>query len=161
MIDKNGKLFGKINLIDLLILLVLIAVVVFVAMRFFVKDESGMIRNDPVRIEYTASEIRDFVADELVIGAPVKDMAENTDLGTLVSVETGEAYYWGTNDKGDTVRLTPDDSVSVVFASETVGNLDGNGVVINGTRYAAGHTMVVYAGNAKVFVRVSGVYPAG
>ena len=32
MIDKNGKLFGKINLIDLLIILVIIAAAVFLSL---------------------------------------------------------------------------------------------------------------------------------
>ena len=35
MIDKNGKLFGKINIIDLLIILVIIAAAVFFATKAF------------------------------------------------------------------------------------------------------------------------------
>ena len=34
MIDKNGKLFGKINIIDLLIILVIVAAAAFFAVRY-------------------------------------------------------------------------------------------------------------------------------
>ena len=41
MIDKNGKLFGKINIIDLLIILIVIAALILVATKMFTPAEKG------------------------------------------------------------------------------------------------------------------------
>ena len=159
MIDKNGKIGGKVNLIDLLILIVIIAVAAFVAHRFLVRDSAGLVKNDAVRLEFTATEVKKYTAAALKEGAPALDADENNYLGSVLSYELGEAYEYIVDEHGDTVELNPFDSVSVVVTTETSGNLDGNGVVINGTRYAVGHSMVLFAGDAKLWVRVSGITP--
>ena len=41
MIDKNGKLFGRINIIDLLIILIVIAALILVATKMFTPAEKG------------------------------------------------------------------------------------------------------------------------
>ena len=161
MIDKNGKIGGKVNIIDILILIIVIGVVAFVAVRFLVKDETGVIVNEPVSIEFTSNEVKDYVLDDLELGARVFDYNENTVMGYVTNFELGEAYYYEVNSRGDTVPAHPDDSHSLVLTCEGSGNLDGNGVVIDGIRYASGHTMVIYAGNAKIYVRISDVHAIG
>lgn len=160
MIDKNGRIGGKVNLIDLIIILVLIAVIAFVGYRFFLRDDAGLVKNDAVRMEFVATVVPKYAAEQIEIGARAFDAEENTSLGTITAVEFGDAYEFVPNDEGKTVMLEPTDSVSVKITTETVGNMDGNGVVIDGVRYAAGHSMVLYAGNAKVWVKVGGAWAA-
>ncbi len=53
LIDEKGKLFGKINLIDLLALIIVVAAVVFLAVRFLSPSDSGLGAN-AVKLTYTA-----------------------------------------------------------------------------------------------------------
>ena len=53
MIDKNGKLFGKVNLIDLLIVIVLVALVGFLGYRFLIRDDTGVVNTQTVYISFT------------------------------------------------------------------------------------------------------------
>ena len=160
MIDKNGRIGGKVNLIDLIIVVVIVAVVGFVGYRFLVKDRSGLVKNDPVRMEFFATVVPRYAAERIEEGALAYDAEENTYLGVITSVEYGDAYEFVPNEEGKTVMLEPTDSVSVTVQTAVDGNLDGNGAVIDGVRYAAGHSMVLYAGDAKIWVRVSGTDPA-
>lgn len=53
IIDEKGKLFGKLNLIDLLVVLVLVAVLLFVALRF-AGGGNDTPAASPTKLTYTA-----------------------------------------------------------------------------------------------------------
>ena len=48
MIDKNGKIGGKVSIIDLLIVIILVAALAFVGYRFLTKDRSGVVNTEKV-----------------------------------------------------------------------------------------------------------------
>ena len=52
IVDEKGKLFGKINLIDLLVVIVLIAAVLFLAVRL-TKGSDGNPVNSSTKLTYT------------------------------------------------------------------------------------------------------------
>lgn len=52
IIDEKGKLFGKINLIDLLVVVVLIAALILVAVRFTKGNDSNPV-NSATKLTYT------------------------------------------------------------------------------------------------------------
>lgn len=160
MIDKNGKIGGKVNLIDLLIVIVILAVVAFVGYRFILKDRTGIINNKTVIIEFTSEEVNDFTIERLEAGAPVMDYDENNYLGTVIDFQLGEPASYEVDEYGETVRLSLPDCKSVVLTAEVAGSLDGNGVVVGGARYGIGHSMVIFAGDCKLFGKISGIDPA-
>ncbi len=157
MIDKNGKIGGKVSIIDLLILAVLLAALAFVGYRFLTKDRSGVVHSQPFTMEMTGAEVSNYVVEKLQVGARVFDDAENNVLGYVTDVQTGPGYHYGVGNNGETVALFPDDSSSVVVTCRGEGTLDGNGLLIGGTRYAIGHTFVVYVGDCKLYLRISGL----
>lgn len=53
IIDEKGKLFGKFNLIDLLVVLILIAAVLLLAVRFFIPGEEAEPSDDSTKLTYT------------------------------------------------------------------------------------------------------------
>jgi hypothetical protein len=98
--------------------------------------------------------------DNLEIGARVFDDTENNVLGYVTDVQTGKGYHYDVDKSGQTVALFPDDSSSVTVTARAHGTLDPNGLLIGGTRYAIGHTFVVYIGDCKLYLRISGLEPA-
>jgi hypothetical protein len=69
VIDERGRIFGKVNIIDLLVLLVIVAVVVLAAVRF--KDAT--VDTVPVRIVFTLERARDATVNALDVGGTVTD----------------------------------------------------------------------------------------
>jgi hypothetical protein len=60
-LDGRGRLFGVVNIVDLLVLLVIIAVVVFAVVR----STGGSSQTVPVRVVYTVQEVRQATVDAL------------------------------------------------------------------------------------------------
>ena len=160
MIDKNGKLFGKVNLIDLLIVIVLVAVVGFLGYRFLGQDASGVVNTQTVYLSFTDMEVPNYVTEKLEIGANILDSEENNSMGTMTDFTLGEASSYDVDEVGDTVALHRPDCASVTLTSEVQATADGNGVIINGTRYAIGHTMVIYVGDCKLYAKISDIQAA-
>lgn len=160
MIDKNGKIGGKVNLIDLIIVVVILAAVVFVVYRFFVKDDTGIIKNEPVIIEYTCDETNDYTAERLELGATVLDGNTDNVLGTVIDIKIGEPVSYTVTDSGDTVGMIKPGYNSVVITIEGAGILEENGLMIDRFRYGIGHTTVVFVGECKLWGKISGIDPA-
>ena len=95
MIDKNGKLFGKINIIDLLIVLVVIAALVLVATRMFTPGEKGeRVESTKVTLTYVAVDALIGAGEAINVGDPVYEDTTNIELGTVTSVQYEEAYQY-------------------------------------------------------------------
>lgn len=157
IIDNKGKLFGKINVIDFLLILLVVLAVAFFAVKFVGGGAGAPASAETVRVEYYAEEVSDFVVDCIRVGDPLTDDAGKSNLGTVVEVITGPSQSYGTNEKGEWVRSTREDFASVRIVSEVKGRLTPYGVEIDGTPYGVGHSMTLRAGKAKIWLRVSGV----
>ena len=62
LIDEKGRLFGKINLIDLLVVLLIVAVIVAVVWKLGGKKAAAAVTNSAKKAVYTV-EIEDVPAD--------------------------------------------------------------------------------------------------
>ena len=87
-LDARGRIFGKVNIVDLIVLIVIVAVVVFALVRT-TGDSSTMI---PIRVTYTVEEVRQGTVDAITkavqAGATVRD-----DGGTVLGiVEKAEVH---------------------------------------------------------------------
>lgn len=140
MIDKNGKLFGKINIIDLLIVLIVIAAVILVAVRGLGSGGSGENAGENrVRITFFSDMAYDFVGDNIAIGDPVSEHSFLTDLGTVTNVESEPAYdlvYDETS--GEFVRLEKPGYIRLSVTCETTGFMGPTGFTKDTTRFVVG-----------------------
>ena len=160
MIDKNGKIGGKVSVIDLIIVVILLAALAFVGVRFLTKDRSGVVNTQKAYMSFTGTEVSNYVVEQLKLGAKVLDDTENNILGYVTDIQTGQGYHYGVDNHGETVAVFPEDSSSVMVTSLAEGTLDGNGILIGGTRYAIGHTFVLYVGDCKLYLRIASLEPA-
>lgn len=60
-LDERGRIFGKVNVVDILVLLVIIAVVVFAVVRMTGSSSETV----PLRVTYTVEAIRQALVDQL------------------------------------------------------------------------------------------------
>ena len=160
MIDKNGRIGGKINLFDLLIVIIILAVAGSLIIRFFINDETGIIVNEPVIIEFTSTEVNDYTVEWLELGAPVIDSTTDNGLGTVIDIKIDDAVTYTVTDSGETVATIVPDCKSVVITIDAAGTVDDNGLLIENFRYGVGHSLVVFAGKCRLSGKISGIDPA-
>ena len=154
IIDKNGKLFGKINIIDLIIVIALIAVVALAAYSFAGSGEAEVSSGKAV-IKFYAEEVTDFVLDGTInIGDPIIEVGTKNDMGTVTNVEIGDAVSYGEDSEGKWVQSSLPGHKSVLITAEVEGNEVPNGIEIKKAEYYIGHTMTIVAGKAKLHLRI-------
>ncbi len=158
MVDKNGKLFGKVNLIDLLIVLVLLALAAFVAFKVFAPDDSGA-ELSQVRVSFFGEEVPDYVIDVLEEGTPVLDSKENVTMGTVESFETSAPIGYETDTLGEIQAVTRSGHHALSITATARGVVGDHGVTIDGMLYGVGHTLTIYAGKAKLYLKISAIEP--
>ncbi len=149
--SKKYKIFG-INVVDLLAVLVVVAAVVFLGVKFAGIGKS----NDAIKYEitYSLDELSTFVADHLAEGCRLYDDTEDIDLGRCLGFETAPSVTYGANASGEFVRSSRDGYVSLKLSGEVFGTPDENGVKIGGHRYCIGDFIVLRAGDAKVYISI-------
>lgn len=152
MIDEKGRLFGKINIIDLIVLLVIIAAVAIVGLSFAKGDSTES--QDTLVMKYYIEEANDFVAEKVQVGDMLYDDNEEIELGKVTDVEIGEPVSWAGTADGQYVQVSRDGFSSMIITGEVAGTKTDIGAEINGVKYGVGHTMVLRAGDAKLYLRV-------
>ncbi|MGB7605814.1 MAG: DUF4330 domain-containing protein [Lutisporaceae bacterium] len=86
-IDQKGRLFGKINVIDLLAVLVAALIIAGVLYKFVLSENRG-VGNDTL-IQYTVSitDIRNFTVDAVNVEDDMYDSKTDTYMGKVISKE--------------------------------------------------------------------------
>lgn len=154
LIDKKGNLFGKINIIDIFILIVIIAVGVFVFKKIL--SPSITVRQDNIVFQIYVEESPDFAAEAVQVGGNLADDIKGVDLGTIIDVQLDEGYEFVPTANGELVRGYKEGYNSVYLTSEVKGTYSENGVIIAGNKYNIGHSITVRAGQGKLFGVVAG-----
>ena len=156
MLDKNGKLFGKVNVIDLLIVLIVIAAVVFVGLRFLGGNDNDYGDTHRVIVTFYADDAPAMLAGAAAPGDPVSDFDTSSYLGPVVSYETTDAYTYGVGPDGSPVQLPLPNCCWLTFSCETTGQVAADGLRINGFEYPIGGTVTICAGPMRVSCRIAG-----
>jgi len=161
MIDKNGKLFGKVSVVDLFVLVAAVAAAVFIGGRMGVKSIVTPQNAEIVSVSFQTEQAADCVVDYLPHGARVMDEAKGVDLGRIIRVDIGEGYDYNPDENGRLVKSSKYGYSCVEITSEVRGVMDERGLWVDGNRYIVGHSMSVVAGDAILFMRVSGIERSG
>lgn len=153
MIDKNGKLFGKINIIDLVIILFVIAALV-VAGVFVVQNKRSTENTELLVMKFYSEEVSDFVVDKLSAGKLLYDDENEVNLGKITNVDINDSVTYGGISEGQYTMVNKQGYKSVIITGELEGIKNDLGAIISGHQYGVGHSMVLRAGDAKIYLRV-------
>ena len=101
LIDEKGKLFGKVNIIDLGIVILVLLVAVGAYVKFVVLEQTAVATEVfPVHYTLEVVGVRDWTVGNIQVGDTL--FSNNVAIGTIVSVEaepheiviTGEGKVW-------------------------------------------------------------------
>lgn len=135
LLDKNGKLFGKINIIDLTLLLVILLLISGVAYKF-IQNERKDITNNSQLLEYQVSilNVRSFSADALDVKDNLYDAKTDTYMGKITAKEIKPYSDYITKTDGTTVLAEKPGRLEVVLTIQVPGVENPNGYLANGNR---------------------------
>jgi hypothetical protein len=85
VLDDRGRLFGKVNIVDLIVLVVIAAVVVFAAVRFAGGGDST-VQTVPVKVSFTDTRVDQSLVPGMQGKGTVKDQVGNV-IGEVTSVQ--------------------------------------------------------------------------
>ncbi len=160
MIDEKGRLFGKVNIVDLLIIVIVLAAAAFIGMKVLGPDSTAA-NTQNVRITMFCEESPTFVVDQLEAGCEAWDSANQVTLGTLVDWTTGDSMSAITDANGEVVEIAREGYRSVRLVCEGTGVVSDRGVTIGGVLYGVGQSASVYFGNCKLFLDIAGIEVIG
>lgn len=156
----------KLNIIDIIIVLVVIAVVVFLGSKLighgFVpgKDyinqggEGGEMHT--YHVTFYTERTADYVLENTRIGDSAYSYDDKVNFGKVVSIERGDSIEYTISD-GERIGIVEEGYSSAYITVEVQGAESEHGVEIDGELYAPGHTMVIYMGMAKYYMPVYSV----
>lgn len=129
LMDKNGRLFGKISVIDVVVVLV----VLVMAAALYVKNTSlshtsTRVTNTSITYQVTAYNVRQYVADAVQEGDLVYDQDYSTGgtLGAIQSIEVQPSGKLTELYDGTVVSAPAQDSVNLVLT------IQGEGLISEG-----------------------------
>lgn len=162
MIDKNGKLFGKINIIDLLIILVVVAVVViFVTKAFTPAQQASETETSTVRLEFFSFEAIPQIADSLEVGASAFEDTTNVQFGKVVDFSAEPAKEYTVDADGNTVEIPSAYKYVVTVTLELEGNLTDSGLYIGSRLYSIGTSYTLHFGKVALYGKISALEAIG
>ena len=155
---KNGKLFGKLNVIDILIILIVLVALAFAAWKMLGNDDSealaGSLDAQSTLITFLAEDTVSPLPDCLAIGDLASEYDSDIDLGKLVSFSTEEAYtYEWDSVSGEVVKVPVVNRVFMTFTVQAEGNLSDAGFTTGGKTFVVGGNYYINIGPARVECR--------
>lgn len=168
ILDGKGKLFGKISIVDVLIVLVVLGAIAGVGYKL-TRSQIGVgtafTKPDKIEISFYSDEVPEFVAKAISNGDLAKDFDRNVVYGKVTKVEVGNSVSWTSNEKGQLVQSTKKGFSSVKVTVEGEGiyrdGKSSSGVVFGSADYYTGRTTVLLAGNATFQCRIYDIKKKG
>lgn len=161
MITSDGKIFGKLNILDIIIFAAVIAGGIF----FLTRDDTPLttVIGGGATSVYTMSffvPLTDtFVADPINVGDAVVQHGTELSFGTVINIEKNEGLEFHPNAEGVLVGSQWGDRVEMEITSQITlpqGALD-NGLMIHGNRFAIGQSVTIRVGDSVIPLRISGL----
>lgn len=139
----------KLKWTDLAIIIIIIAGIAGVTYKFSKANVAApAVSKDKLQVSYYMEYVPDSTIQSLKIGDLVRDTVQNSYLGKIVEINTGESIYWASRDDGQIVSSPKEGYSSLEIIMEAEGIINPNGVSIDKSVYHVGMTISLYAGNA-------------
>lgn len=163
LIDDRGRLFGRINLVDLAFLLVVVIAVAGVGYKLKKSNTvTPFVKEDAIIVEFYQDEVPDFVVKAIKNGDVAGDYERGTVFGKVTGVKIAESKAYDADSSGRFVVSPKKDFSSVTVTVEGSGIMNSTGgVSIGNIDYFIGRTIIFKAGNCVLQGRISDIKKKG
>lgn len=155
MIDKKGKLFGVINFIDFLCILLVVAIALFLTTRN--KKATIVDAEKVVTVKFFGEDVANYISEVVKVGDRLEDESKNLFLGTIKQVNISDSVVYSIDQNGNSVKSKKEGYNAIEVIAELKAQTFENGIIIEGNKYGVGHSLTVRAGKGVVWGRISGL----
>ena len=156
IIDDKGRLFGKISIVDILIVAVLVLAIGGVYYKF---GRSGTAtpfsKSDTIEITFYQEDTQSFNATSIKVGDVVKDRQQNITLGMVVSVTVGPDVVFYPNSDGKVVSSSKEGYSSVKFTVRGQGIYSDTAFSMGGMEYYVNKYFETRVGKVNIYPRIT------
>jgi len=163
MIDNQGRIRGRVSIIDIVIVVAILALVAGFVYRRATPHISDIFRSEePFYVTFEVNRIRGIITeDSVIIGESIfRQHATHHALGTIVHIEHLPATEIMRRTDGTAVLATMEGRYSLRITIEATGNITPSGYFVNGNDHLSpgGDIRLV---NSRFFFPVAEVYYVG
>ena len=123
-LDDRGRLFGRVNIVDLVVLAVIVAIVVFAAVRF---TGGGAVETVPVKITFIQFRAQQSLVPGLQGKGTITDSGGNV-IGDVLSVQATPSIDEILTQQGEYKRFSSSTRSDVTFVVLGKGTISGSSV---------------------------------
>ncbi len=157
LIDEKGRLFGKINVVDFVVIAVIVLAVLGVGYKLLSSSTILFKKAEIFEIVFYNEALIKEVADSINEGDKVKDATKNTVFGEVVKKEVDKSIVFASNEKGELVQTTRPGYVSMKLYVHAKGVHTDTGYYFNNVDYYVGRSLELRAGTGVVWTRIIGI----
>lgn len=159
--DNKGRLFGKISIVDILIVVIIVAAAAGVYYKFGrSKTNTLFTKTDKVQISFYVESISEYAIKCIKVGDPIVDRLQNTPLGKITAIQVGPDITFNPDSSGHVVSSSKPGYVSVTITAEGQSIYSSSGITVNGVDYYVYKQFELRTGISDLWVRVSGIKKA-
>ncbi len=140
MINRDGKLFGKVSIIDI----VVIALVIVLALgvyKMFADDSSAVVTSsEKVECTFIIKNVRSYTADALAKKGSLYDKVSKEYVGEITDVKVDDGLYQINMADGSFKQVVPEDRYNVYVTVEFDGKASDNGYYTAANKYLGAGT---------------------
>jgi len=158
MLDKKGRLFGYISIVDLFAVVMVAAI--FFAVWSLAGSRPTLEGEQDVYVTFRVAAVQDFTALALQHDVPVMDDDGGIHLGRVVDFVVGDSEAFLPDRAGNRVATTLEGYYSVSLTTRVPGRLTDGAVVLGGRLYAVGSEVHLWAGGVRLIMYVTAIVVA-
>lgn len=156
--DKKGKLFGKISIVDIIIVVIIIAAIAGLYYKF---GKSGTVtpftKTDTVQVSFYHEDVPDYIINKLKVGDVVKDRVQNVVFGKVTDIKVGPDIFFNPSATGQTVSSSKTGYSSITVTVSCQGIYSSTGATFGGVEYYVGKQVELRVGIADFYPKVSDI----
>ena len=125
---RNGKLFGKINIFDFAVVLLLVLLILGVCFKFFVLNPTTEANTVEVTYEIQIESVRDVTVNAFTVGERVNQYTYDENIGTITAIDATQAMDLMETLEGNIVEAPLEDRFDLTLSvkGSAIRQDDGN-----------------------------------
>lgn len=155
ILDSKGKLFGKISIIDILVVLLILGVAGGAFYKFSKSGTPGVFTQlDKIEAVLYIEDTPEFVVQAMQKGDIAREVVQNAVFGIITDIKAGPSVVFGVNDQGVWVKSTRPGYISLEVTVQGEGLYGNNGVSFANALFYVGKSYEMKIGNGYVYGRI-------
>lgn len=158
IIDDRGRLFGKISIIDILVVFIVVAAIGGAYYKFGKsKTLTPFTKPDKVEIVFFAEDIPEYAGTGIRPGDLANDRVTNSVFGKVTDVAVGPDVFYSPNKDGQMIKSSKDGYISLTVVVEGTGKFTNSGVSFSNMDYYVNKQLEVRFGNTAMYAKIKSI----